>query len=253
MKENHNSMKHIELRSRIVDPSVTPLKKYQTFMVGSRSFLFLLKYEMLTSLFGCIPGIVGLFLRKIFYPSLLKRVGRNVVFGRNITIRHPAKISIGKNVVIDDNCVLDAKGEDNQGIIIGDNVFISRNSILSCKEGNIEIENDSNIGTNCLIHSESSVEIGSYVLIAAYCYIVAGGNHDFDKTEIPIILQPSISKGGIIIKDDVWLGADVKVLDGSNIGKGTIIGAGSVVNSELSKFSVAVGIPAKVVKKRKSG
>jgi len=253
MKENHNKVKHTELRSRIIDPSVTPLMKYQTFMVGSRSFLLLLKYEILTSLFGFIPGIFGLFLRKVFYPSLFRRVGRNVVFGRNITIRHPTKISIGNNVVIDENCVLDAKGEANQGIIIGDNVFISRNSIISCKEGDVKIGNDSSIGTNCLIHSETSLKIGNYVLIAAYCYIVAGGNHDFDKTEIPIILQPSISKGGIIIKDDVWLGADVKVLDGSNIGKGAIVGAGSVVNSKLSEFSVAVGTPAKMVKKRKSG
>jgi acetyltransferase-like isoleucine patch superfamily enzyme len=251
MKKGIYKVKHTGLRSRIVDPSITPFRKYQTFMVGSRSFSFLLKYEILTGLFGFVPGVLGLILRKFFYPLLLKRVGRNVIFGRNITIRHPKKIIIGNNVVIDDNCVLDAKGEDNQGIIIGDNVFISRNSIISCKEGDIEIGNDSNIGTNCLIHSETSLKIGSYVLIAAYCYIVAGGNHDFDKTEIPIILQPSISKGGIIIKDDVWLGADVKVLDGSDIGKGTIIGAGSVVNSELSEFSVAVGIPAKVVKKRK--
>ena len=250
MKKDHFKLKHTGLRSRIVDPSITPFSKYQTFMVGSRSFLFLLKYEILTCLFGFLPGIVGLVLRKSFYPFLFRCVGRNVIFGRNIIIRHPKKIIIGNNVVIDDNCVLDAKGENNQGIIIGDNVFISRNSIISCKEGDIEIGNDSNIVTNCLIHSETSLEIGSYVLIAAYCYIVAGGNHDFDRTEIPIILQPSISKGGIIISDDVWLGADVKVLDGSKIGRGSIVGAGSVVNSGLGKFSVAMGIPAKVVKKR---
>jgi len=251
MKKSHYKIKETGLRRRMVDPSITPIKKYQTFIVGNQSFLFLLKYEILTSLFGLIPGVLGLTLRTLFYPLMFKRVGRNVIFGRNITIRHPTKISIGNNVVIDDNCVLDAKGEDNQGIRIGDNVFISRNSIISCKEGDIEIGNDSNIGTNCLIHSETSLKIGRYVLIAAYCYIVAGGNHDFDKIDVPIILQPSISKGGVVIQDDVWLGADVKVLDGSNIGKGTIVGAGSVVTTELSQFSVAVGIPAKVVRKRK--
>lgn len=251
MKKNIHKEKYLGLRSRIVDPSITPFTKYQTFIVGSRSFLFLLKYEILTGLFGLIPGVLGLILRKLFYPALFRKVGKNVTFGRNITIRHPGKIIIGNNVVIDDNCVLDAKGRNNKGIIIGNDVLISRNTIISCKEGGIEIGDVSNIGTNCIIQSETSVKIGSYVLIAAYCYIVAGGNHDFDKTEIPIILQPSVSKGGIMIKDDVWLGADVKVLDGSNIGKGTIIGAGSVVNGELSEFSVAVGIPAKVVRKRK--
>ena len=86
--------------------------------------------------------------------------------------------------------------------------------------------------------------------MAAYCYIVAGGSHDFSKTDIPIILQPSVSKGGISIQDDVWLGADVKVLDGSIIGKGTIIGSGAVVNSELPSYSIAFGMPAKVARKR---
>jgi len=101
-----------------------------------------------------------------------------------------------------------------------------------------------------LIHSETSLTIGNYALIAAYCYIVAGGSHHFDNTEVPIILQPSISKGGVVIQDDVWLGAGVKVLDGSSIGKGVIVGAGAVVSGNLPPYCVAVGIPAKVIKKR---
>ena len=251
MKKVVAENKHTELRSRIIDPIASPRKKYQDFVVGNRSLLFFVSFEIITGFFGLIPGVIGLVLRKFFYPILFKNVGKNVVFGRNITIRHPKKIAIGSNVVIDDNCVLDAKGESNQGIIIGDNCFISRNSIISCKEGDIQIGNDSNIGTNCLIHSETSVRIGCYVLTAAYCYIVAGGSHEFVSTEIPIVLQPSISKGGVFIDDDVWLGAGVKVLDGSIIGKASVIGAGAVVSSELPDFSVAVGIPAKVVRKRK--
>ena len=54
-------------------------------------------------------------------------------------LRHPHKIHIGSNVVIDDNCLLDAKGETNRGIRIGDGVFIGRNTILSCKNGDIEL------------------------------------------------------------------------------------------------------------------
>jgi acetyltransferase-like isoleucine patch superfamily enzyme len=177
-------------------------------------------------------------------------VGRNVVFGRNVTIRHPKKITIGNNVIIDDNCVLDAKGENNRGIIIGNNVFISRNSILSCKEGDIRIDSDTNIGTNCLIHSETTLTIGNHVLLAAYCYVVAGGTHDFSRIDLPIILQPSISKGGVAIGDDVWLGSGVTVLDGVTIEKGTIVGAGSVVNKPLPAYSIAQGLPAKVVKTR---
>jgi len=250
-KRTAEEWKQTELRSRIVNPSVSPFKRYQSFVLGDDRLSFLIKYEIITSIFGSIPGAAGLALRKYFFPLLFQKIGSNVIFGRDITIRHPKKIVIGSNVVIDDHCVIDAKGENNTGIIIGDNVFISRNTIISCKEGDIRIGNDANIGTNCLIHSETSVTIGNYALIAAYCYIVAGGSHHFDNTEVPIILQPSISKGGVVIQDDVWLGAGVKVLDGSSIDQGVIVGAGAVVNGDLPPYSVAAGIPAKVIKKRR--
>ncbi len=249
-KKEHSEIPHTELRSRIINPSVSPLKKYQAFVTGTPSILFLLQYEIITGLLGLLPGVVGLVGRKVAYPFLLKKMGKNVVFGRNVTIRHPKKIVIGDNVIIDDNCVLDAKGENNRGITIGDNVFISRNSILSCKEGDITLGTNTNIGTNCLIHSETTLTIGSHVLLAAYCYAVAGGTHDFSQTDKPIISQPSISKGGVRIEDDVWLGAGVTVLDGVAIENGTIVGAGAVVSKSLPAYSIAQGIPAKVVKKR---
>ncbi len=73
-------------------------------------------------------GALGLALRKALYPLLLGSCGRNVVFGQNVVLRHPHKIHIGSNVVVDDNCLLDAKGESNRGIRIGSGVFIGRNT-----------------------------------------------------------------------------------------------------------------------------
>jgi len=94
------------------------------------------------------------------------------VFGKNITLRHAKKIRIGNNVIFDDNIVLDAKGANNKGITIGNNVMVARNTIIACKEGDITIGDNTNLSLNCAIHSESRVEIGSNVLFAAYCYIV---------------------------------------------------------------------------------
>ena len=94
------------------------------------------------------------------YPVLLGRSGRNVVFGQNVVLRHPHKIQIGDDVVIDDNCLLDAKGDANRGIRIGSGVFIGRNTILSCKNGDIEIADGANIGFNCEIFSASRVTVG---------------------------------------------------------------------------------------------
>ena len=80
-----------------------------------------------------VPGALGLVLRQTLYPSLLGACGRNVVFGQNVVMRHPHKIRIGDNVVIDDHCLIDAKGDSNRGISIGSDIpaMISSRSIWS--------------------------------------------------------------------------------------------------------------------------
>jgi acetyltransferase-like isoleucine patch superfamily enzyme len=167
-----------------------------------------------------------------------------------VVLRHPQKIRLGNNVIIDDNCVLDAKGETNEGIFIGDNVMIGRNTVLSCKDGSLKIGDNTNIAMNCFIQSAKTVTIGKNVLIAAYSYIIGGGNHEAIRTDIPIIAQGQVVKR-VVIEDNVWLGASVKVQDGVTIGRDSIIGTGAVVTKSIPEFSVAVGVPAKVIKKRK--
>ncbi len=240
-----------EMQQKLTDEKRSGLAKYQDMFVGKKGFLALLKYELITSWFGPCAGAFGLVTRKVLFRRLLGRCGRGVVFGRNVVLRHPHKIAIGDNVIIDDNCVLDAKGEDNEGIHIGDNVILSRNTALVSKNGSIYLGDNTNLGANCLIQSESSVRIGSNILFASYCYIVGGGNHAFSRTDIPIIQQPPISKGGIVIEDNCWLGARVTVLDGVTIGRDTVVGAGAMVLKDLPEFTIAVGVPAKVIKNRK--
>jgi acetyltransferase-like isoleucine patch superfamily enzyme len=178
-------------------------------------------------------------------------VGRGVAFGRNITLRHPHKVSLGDNCFIDDNVVLDAKGEKNRGLRIGHNVYVGRNTILSCKEGSISIGDFANISANCSLLSETEITLGRYCFLAGYCYLVAGGNHSFDDLTKPIMFQPSLSKGGIQVGDDVWLGAGVIVLDGVTIGQGTVVGAGAVVTQPLPEYAVAVGSPAHKIRDRR--
>src|SRR5215831_17099471 len=113
--------------------------KYSMLIVGRPGLGALLKYELIVSLAQARAGALGLALRKTLYPLLLGSCGRSVVFGQNVVLRHPHKIHIGDHVVIDDNCLLDAKGEANRGITIADGVFVGRNSILSCKNGDIEL------------------------------------------------------------------------------------------------------------------
>jgi len=241
-----------ELQARLTDERTSAARKYQELVVGKSGKLALLKYELTMLLCNAVPGALGFALRKFLYKRLFQHVGRGVVFGRNLVIRHPARISLGDNVVLDDNCVLDAKGESEEGITIEDGVFIGRNTILSCKGGSISLGENTNVGSNCLIHAESPVRVGKHVLIAAYCYLVGGGNHDFSRTDIPIIQQPSVTKGGISIGDGAWLGARATILDGVSVGHDSIVGAGAVVLESLPEFAIAAGVPARIIKHRKS-
>ncbi|MEI8138670.1 MAG: acyltransferase [bacterium] len=248
MSEQHEIL---DIQQQLVKSSLSPMQKYLALVIGRGSWLTLMKYEVIILLCSTIPGALGLVLRKALYPRLLKKCGRNVVFGANIVLRHPKKIIIGDNVVIDDNCLLDAKGDTNAGIVIGSGVFIGRNTILHCKNGDIILGDDVNIGFNCDIASSDRVEIGRKVLVAAYSYIVGGG-HDFSRSDTSVMDQKRTAKG-IFIASEAWIGAGVIVQDGCNIGEGTIVGAGAVVTESLPEKVVAVGLPARVLRARDSG
>lgn len=241
---------YTDFQSQLTTTAKTPLHKYMDMQIGLRSWWSLIKYEFVMMLCNARTGALGYILRKIFYPAIFGKIGRNVTFGRNITIRHPHKIKIGDNCIVDENCVLDAKGEDIRGIEMGNNCVLSRNNILSCKGGYIKLGDGTNIAQNSLVHSEKAVELGRNTLVASYVYFVGGGNHDFSRTDVPVIQQPSLSRGGIFIDDNCWFGAGVIVLDGSKIGRDCVIAAGAIVNSDLPPFSVAVGTPAKVLRNR---
>lgn len=226
--------------------------KYRDIFIGRSGPIAFLKYAFLTWL-SRFQGAVGYALRKVFYPSLLGEVGKGVVFGRYLTFRHPHKIHIGAGTIIDDYAVLDAKGEENDGIMIGDQAYIGRSAILSCKEGSIRLGDHSNISANCTLLSETEISLGSYCFLAGNCYLVAGGNHSFADVAKPIMLQPSLAKGGIRIGDDVWLGAGVIVLDGVAIGSHSVVGAGSVVAINLPEYAFARGSRALKIDDRRGG
>jgi acetyltransferase-like isoleucine patch superfamily enzyme len=224
------------------------MAKYRALIVGRPGLGALLAYEIVVLMTQALPGALGLALRKIGYPWLLGACGRNVVFGQNVVLRHPHKIRIADDVVIDDNCLLDAKGDSNRGIRIGSGAFIGRNTILSCKNGDIVLGAGANIGFNCELFSASRVEVGEGTLLAAYCYLI-GGDHDVADSSKTVLEQGRVSRG-VIVGSGAWLGAGVKVLDGVHIGDRAVIGAGAVVRTDIPGGVTAVGIPARIVTRR---
>ena len=237
-----------KVKSVLGDPGRSSFRKYRDIVYGDTSLTHVLVCEALELLFSWVPGALGLAMRQIFYPLMFKSVGTKVVFGRNVTVRHGRKISIGDNVVIDDNAVIDAKGETNKGLTIEDGVYIGRNTIVYCKNGDIHIERAVNISSNCQVFSSNSLTIGRQTVIGAYTYILSGGEYDYtDKIRTFAEQSGMNTKGPLTIGPNCWISAGVVVVDAANIGEHCVIGAGAVVTKPVPAHSLAVGVPARVV------
>lgn len=234
------------IRSILSDPRSSSYRKYRELTVGDAGFLGFVAYETASSLLGPIPGALGIFLRQKIYPRFFRRCGKGLVIGRNCTFRHPAKMSFGDNVTIDDNTLLDARGANGKGLVIGDGVIVNRNAIVQSKGGDVEIGRSVSLGANSTVVSWSGVRIGDHALIAGGCCISAG-RFEFDDLTRNISDQDGYSTGPIVVEENVWLATRVTILDGVHIGKGAVISAGSVVTANIPPLTVAHGNPAKGV------
>ncbi len=113
---------------------------------------------------------------------------------------------------------------------------------------NLEIGKSSSLNQGCNINAAGGIKIGNYVRIAAYT-VMNSVDHEYRDKSKKICEQDYIM-GEIVIEDDVWIGAGVIITKGVRIGKGSVIGAASLVNKDIPPYSIAVGVPAVVKKKR---
>jgi acetyltransferase-like isoleucine patch superfamily enzyme len=236
------------IQEALNEPGRSALAKYQDLVVGRRGLGRLLLHELVVTATSWVPGALGLVLRRICYPWLLGSVGRNVVFGTGVVLRHPAKVHLGDDVTVDDLVVLDAKGRSNRGIRIGKGVFLGRGAILSCKDGDITLGDHVNLGFHTEVFSASSVTVGKHGLLAANTYLVGGG-HEFEQADRTVLEQPRSSRG-ISVGEGAWLGAGSTVLDGVSIGDGAVVGAGAVVTADVAAGAIAAGVPARLLRVR---
>lgn len=219
---------------------------YREFVVGEASLPYFMYYELVTLLVSGLPGILGFGARSLSYPSLFKACGKRPAFGRGVVLRGPQSISLGKKTLIDDYAVLDVRGATAE-LVCGDFVSVGRFSTIAAKGGQIFLGNAVNIGSYCRIATQSRVEIGESVLVAAYSYI-GSGNHQAGDDGTPLIEREMEIKGGVKIGAHAWIGAHSTILDGVTIGERSIIGAHSLVRESIPADCVAVGSPAKVIK-----
>ena len=161
------------------------------------------------------------------------------------TFENASSIYMGRDVKFLKGCCVLA----NEGRIeIGHNSTICRFTIVQSVGGKVSIGNNTTIGDFCNLYGQGGLEIGNNVMIAS-CVQIVPNQHTFDEPELPICEQPNIAFG-VRIDNDCWIGTNVVILDGVTIGRGAVVGAGSVVTRNVPAYSITVGIPSKVLRFR---
>lgn len=229
------------------------------------------KNQIITTLFGSIPLLPGLAVRYLLYPTIFSKMGRSVKIYPDVRLRNSQQIKIGFGVVLNRGVEIKIDTEDR--VELEDRVCLFRDvQINSTGKGNkIRLKNLVCLDSGVIVrtHDGGQVEIGEHTYIGPYSSLVGHGkikigrdcriashcsicahNYNFNEATT-VIREQGINFKGITIEDDCWLGSGVRVVDGVTIAKGSVIGTGAVVTKDIPPYSIAVGVPAKVISKRK--
>lgn len=228
------------------------------------------KTRLICGLLGWIPSLPGWGIRYVFYRIIFKSMGSSVKIYSGVSINDANSIEIGSGTVIKPRVNLNI--EKPLEVKVGSQVLLERDVCISCKGegGKINLDNLVSVdrGVDLKVHQQGEILIGKSTYIGPYTCISCYGklkigrdcliashssiyahNHSFGNPTQKIANQ-GFDCQGITIEDDCWLGSGVRVVDGVTIGRGSIIGAGAVVSRDIPPYSVAVGVPAKVISRR---
>lgn len=167
----------------------------------------------------------------------LQGVGRNIVLGRGIRIEHPECIAIGDNVFLNDYCWLSVLRENRE-----------RDMPLQMLSPHLSIGSGTYIGRFATLACINRITIGRDVLISDRVFI-GDSEHGFARTDLPVKDQYMNSPGPVDIGDGTWIGIGVSILPNVCIGSNCVIGAGAVVTRDIPSFSVAAGVPARIIQR----
>ncbi len=204
--------------------------------------------QTLFALVGWIPTVIGIGLRSVLYKLIIKSDGFPAI-ENGVRLRFASNIVLGQGVYLDYGVYLHACPN---GIEIGENTFIMHHAELhvynfrGIPHSGISIGRDSLIGEFNVIRGQGGVTIGDRVYTAPLVQILAV-DHVYHDPKRPFIEQ-GITAQGIVIEDDVWIGAGAIITDGVRVGKGAVVGAGAVVIQDVPAHTVVAGVPARVVK-----
>lgn len=197
---------------------------------------------------GWVPALAGVALRSLAYKSILAMDGVAAIEA-GVRMRFAGNIHLGDGAYIDEAVYLHATPG---GISIGAGSFIMHGAILhvynfrDLSHAFIRIGRDSLIGEYNVLRGQGGITIGDRVYTAPMVQLLAV-NHNFDDPSRPMVDQ-GITAEGIVVEDDVWIGAGAIVTDGVRIGRGAVVAAGAVVTADVPSRTVVGGTPARVIK-----
>ena len=192
-------------------------------------------------------------LRGYYKRLFLKECHGLFLVGRHVQISHGNHIHCGKNVKFEDYSEI--HGLCTEEIIIGDNVTISRGVMIrpssyygkDCGVG-LVIGSHSSFGPYCFIGCSGKIVIGENVMFGPKCSLFAE-NHVFSDINRTIKSQ-GVNNKGIIVEDDCWIGSNVVILDGVRIGRGSVIGAGTLISKDIPAGSIILDQRQKLIRRR---
>lgn len=176
-------------------------------------------------------------------------ISNNVFIGKNVKIIEKKHLTVGQKTKIQDNVYIDALSRE--GVLIGANVVIGRNTRIECTGGlqyvgkGMKIGNRTTFGNDCIFGAAGGIEIGDDV-VAGQLIRFHSENHNYNDLS-KLIREQGVSHKGIKIGNNCWIGAGAVFLDGAELGDGCVVGANAVVTKKFPNNVVVAGIPAKVI------
>jgi acetyltransferase-like isoleucine patch superfamily enzyme len=204
--------------------------------------------QMILGLASWVPTVAGIAWRGVLYRLILHMDGVAAI-ENGVRLRCASRIRLGKGAYIDQKVYLHATPD---GIEIGAGSFVMHGAVLhvynfrNLPHAFIKIGNDSLIGEYNVLRGQGGIRLGDRVYTAPLVQILAV-NHNYEDQSRPMVDQ-GITAEGIVVEDDVWIGAGAIVTDGVTIGRGSVVAAGAVVTSDVPPRSVVGGVPARVLK-----
>jgi acetyltransferase-like isoleucine patch superfamily enzyme len=191
--------------------------------------------------------------RCLVYGVVISADPKKLIFvGSNVELKNRRMIHFGRGVTLGRGVMID--GLSKEGITIGDGAsigpygIIKATGVLSNIGKGFRLGNNSSLDAFAFIGASGGIVIGSNVIMGQKVSFHSE-NHLYDRLDIPIRHQGT-TRQGIVVDDDCWIGSNVTFLDGSHVASGCVIGAGSVVRGYIPPNSIAVGVPARIIKSR---